>query len=863
MGICRACIVDGCEVCTSKGEDTCAKCQSGYTLKDGMCENNNKYKWYAVFAVVGFMFLFFCAYMAELFFLRARVNEEGLTQALAARSQAKPRQPKDANGERHLWPLLTNLMKEPHVCGVGLQLQFNFQTAIIVWAFAVAVAWALLAYFVDDALFILGTRRAITARQNCILVAWGFETQQRLMWTKIDFMVGLYIVTFLLCMAFGIRQLRLFQQVDQAHSTHKDFAARIRNLPLLDGEEDVEVALKKAIEQATEQEVVGVSVCWDFAEHEDDLMGLVESDLREKELAANPPPAPVVGQEPEEPQSWFAKMECTYLPDLAGGADKIVAKGKMTEEEKTQAEEASGESDEIAEVKEVDVSTILKQLKTCPDAYAVFRTEQSRDKAVENASQLNHGGISFKGNTITLNASRVEPQSVKWPNCSNTDLWFKAKRILTGLGVIGTGLAVWVVCFYLPYAWFSLTFNYSYGREPGFAAGMTFSMIVVAGNLLMYQVCSLTAENARFIYVDDKEVCYMLCYCFACVFNVVLDLVCTYMVAYRINVGLRMKTYDGTLLQNVQAFSARFETYAMQRTLANNLYAYAFPATFLIGFLIEPVATYYVPYKVIGKIISSQPSIKGLVAEKLLPVAIIGTEMDLSRYADILLNVMIAVLIFFFPGGFNISMFMALGLCHILIYAIDHYRVIRCITAVHYADKMVDWWAQWLLSIPVACMLSCFVFKANCQPGYFCLDDQQTIEACAAAFFFHIVLHTLCLKFLVPKFGLTAPSDDAEVDYKSVSERLACSWFTSNPIYCLRSQYFYQHDPPCTYYLPGKEHLMQVHEEIGLYFKDAPAPSEDYNAPHVTLDDIQSGVEDIKLHFSPKAASDKEDDTQK
>jgi hypothetical protein len=25
--------------------------------------------------------------------------------------------------------------------------------------------------------------------RNCILVAWGFETQQRLMWTKIDFVV--------------------------------------------------------------------------------------------------------------------------------------------------------------------------------------------------------------------------------------------------------------------------------------------------------------------------------------------------------------------------------------------------------------------------------------------------------------------------------------------------------------------------------------------------------------------------------------------------------------------------------------------------------------------------------------------------
>jgi len=136
------------------------------------------------------------------------------------------------------------------------------------------------------------------------------------------------------------------------------------------------------------------------------------------------------------------------------------------------------------------------------------------------------------------------------------------------------------------------------------------------------------------------------------VFNVALDLITTYMVAYRINVGLRMKTYDGTLLENLQQFSDRFESYAMQRTLANNLYAYAFPATFLIPFLIEPVATIYAPYKMMMAIVRTQPSMKGFMAERLLGSLVF----DLSRYADLMLDVMIAVLIFFFPGGMNCGM---------------------------------------------------------------------------------------------------------------------------------------------------------------------------------------------------------------
>ena len=38
MGICRACIIYGCAECTTDGQDTCARCESGYSLSDkGTC----------------------------------------------------------------------------------------------------------------------------------------------------------------------------------------------------------------------------------------------------------------------------------------------------------------------------------------------------------------------------------------------------------------------------------------------------------------------------------------------------------------------------------------------------------------------------------------------------------------------------------------------------------------------------------------------------------------------------------------------------------------------------------------------------------------------------------------------------------
>lgn len=77
----------------------------------------------------------------------------------------------------------------------------------------------------------------------------------------------------------------------------------------------------------------------------------------------------------------------------------------------------------------------------------------------------------------------------------------------------------------------------------------------------------------------------------------------------------------------------------MQRILTNNLCAYAFSATFLIGFVAEPIATVYAPFKVACQIIGSQPSVGGFIAEQRMPALIIGTEYDFSRYVDVRPNV--------------------------------------------------------------------------------------------------------------------------------------------------------------------------------------------------------------------------------
>merc|ERR1719197_2036200 len=118
------------------------------------------------------------------------------------------------------------------VAGPGMLLHFRFQRFFIVWPFCCALVWVALAC-VHNELFILGTRKFGTPRHNCILVAWGYETQQRLMWTKVLFLVMVYVFSFISFLLFSVRQYRIYQDMDAKEKTMKKFALELDGLPEL------------------------------------------------------------------------------------------------------------------------------------------------------------------------------------------------------------------------------------------------------------------------------------------------------------------------------------------------------------------------------------------------------------------------------------------------------------------------------------------------------------------------------------------------------------------------------------------------------------------------------------------------------
>jgi len=885
-GICRTCYVQGCEHCKHDGTDTCLECANGYQWSHGKC--NYQFAWvkYAFFGFLGLSILVIIAWIVTLY-SRPIMNMATLVHALAVRSRTKLHQPlhlredengvegtRTANGRpRKLWPLTTNLCTTD-VAGPGLALHFNFQVALIIWAVVLALAWAALGLSVEyPTLFTLGTNRATTPWANCWVVQWGYRTQQRLMWTKVGYLMFVYFFTFVGAIFFGIYQLRRFELMDQHYTTHKDFCVMISGLPRLIGSvvPPIEEEIKKIIATASSQRVVGVSVCWDMADKEDLLMQLVEGELEKRDTELHGQSvARADASRPGMLTRMFSNIESIFLsPTVQKVMTKNSLHKSLPSRHSKKATLPDPKDEETGHVMVVDPILELHKLQTTSQAFVVFETEVARDAAVNAMSSGVE--VSNWGCTLNVEAASCEPDSLMWGNMHNESLKDKAKDIAWGVCVILFALFVWTVVFYLPFVWVALGGNYAHGQEPDFVASFTFGMVVVAGNALMYVVCGEVADRIHFQYIDSRELCYMGLYLFACVFNVALDMICAYYVAYYAMVGVDMKTYRGIPLQEVESFTERFETFAMQRELGHTLLSYTMPFTTLVPFLVEPFITIYLPWKIMVAIVRTKPEIQGVTAETYLRPLV----MDMSRYADLLLNVMLAVLIFFFPGGFNLTMFVGLAISHIYLYVFDHYRVLRSITACDFAGKNIDWWAQWVMCIPCGIVLACYVYKSNCggfmndvsEPSAhsehkpedggdtmnICEEGSGLVLRCLLAFICHVIVHTVLLLFLVPCFGRKqAPPRDEQ--YEHCARRLPMSWFSANPVHCLRSQFIYNHSPPCDYSMLGKQHLVRVNPRIGCYFSEkAMADTEDYTEP--SLEDLRQLASRKAVDAVPSLAS--------
>jgi len=851
---CRGPMVAFCTTPKLDGTDTCDVCMSGYALHhdDGQCYFSH---WTAIIiGTVIFVALFtvVIAWFTDMC-IREPVNADQVERAEAWRSRSKIMQ-QDADGTVHTYPTFSTNLCTTDVAGPGMMLHFRFQRFFIIWPLLVAMVWTALAIYEPD-LFILGTRKFGTPRHNCILVAWGYETQQRLMWTKVLFLAIVYVGSFIGFLWFSVDQDRQYKKLDVCEQTMKDFALELTGLPPLPGtDKNVEEDLKAAVEDALKENgiekgtVVGVSIAWNYQSSDGNLQENVDNacnaDLFERQIE----------WELEEKGQIKKFEERSKLPKKTQEAERKLVEDALAAEKEKGMEDATEDYGALrkwlyakekgvlgpddAEDDDERIVQMLQDLKTSDTAFVVFTTEKNKESALDS---LQEKGIKFKSkhaDEVTLSVTAVcnEPANLNWHNFGDPSPNAMMMRFWYGFFTVYVpALLIWFFCFYVPYAWSLYNFNYDNGAElPGYYS-IIFTIVVCGGNATMYVVCDLCCDIIGFRYKDTKQVTYMLMYLVACMINVFLDMVVTYYTALKVMVGLDFRTYHGVRLADIDVFTEQFETYAMQRSLGANTYSYAWPSTFFLCFVLEPFVTILVPYQLGKIIIRTHTEIRGTCAEAYL----MAFEFDLGRYADILLNVFLGILIFYFPGGYIWSLFYAMCFSHCFIYCFDHWRVLNVIPTVKIVSDAVDWWAQVMMCFCCAIILSCLVFKMNCETyaGY-CIQEFELLGACTVAGTAHFIVHFLLLYFLVPKLGERHdPVDNTEADmeFKAVAAYEPRTWFSANPVHCLRSKYIQLNATErkekiyCRVAAWGKEHLLQKNDAINCHFFRSAAEIETYD----------------------------------
>jgi len=263
-------------------------------------------------------------------------------------------------------------------------------------------------------------------------------------------------------------------------------------------------------------------------------------------------------------------------------------------------------------------------------------------------------------------------------------------------------------------------------------------------------------------------------------------------------IALGVRTDDGTEIRLLDGWNEIFEAYAMQRDVGSRLAAYAWPSTFLCPFMLEGPLTNMLPYILQRNLVRSKRGIVGQCAEKTM---MHFAPMDLSRYGDILLNVMLAVLMFFLPPGFLYQIIMGMLLSHIYIYLYDHWRVLRLVPAFTFTNNHMHRAAECLLAVPMGLLLVAGVFKSNCAVlsngiELPCSEGWMLFGRCLLGFAIHVCLHLYLLLCVIPRKQTSVAKEPSTIPYDVAAQKIPQTWFTTNAMHCLRSVYIYNHSKP-------------------------------------------------------------------
>lgn len=794
--VCRACRLAGCKKCQSGHDEVCLECAWGYGMKDGKCDFLlGKYATLGLTGVVGVVFLFVTIWYIELR-LRPTTNGLNLAHAETWLSQTRLRQPQAPDVGRALWPLSTNLCRDP-IAGPGTVVFFGFQSVVILWAFSLTAGFFITALVSDEYLLILGTRPVSNEVDMCEIVSSGHAHQLEAMTGKVAFCLFAYAFTFGGCVMYAIWSAFRFQSLDD-EETQKDFVAYCYDLPIMSGSQNVEDSFKDFFQSKSQQQVVGVSVCWQFHHVSEEVDSAVENDLEQLE-STRPAwqklmaPAAVTGGP-------------RFLKGVLGIVDRLLL--KMVQKE-------------VNKMTDNEIGKMLQGLHTSGCAFVVFETESARDQAVK---YFQDNPTCYEGcdRPVRLEVTESEPSSVVWNQFRENGQ--SHGRITSHLAMgsifILAFICLWTLVFYLPYAYYTHAEIVASGGNTEATGPRVsyyfFTVLVSVGQAILFTLCSEIAADAGFTNQDGIMTAYVVMYAVASFITIGLDVVVTGFLYYDALKISNVHTADGRLMSELSNFQEILESFPMQRQMGDMLWGYNWTGCFLLGFIIEPILLILVMGHVARHLVRTHPELQGRKAEWQMQDFL---PMDLGRYADIVINAILSSLCLLFAPGFTYYQFGAVACSHVYIYLYEHTRVLRATPAFCYSSISTDRVAQALMSIPCAIMLCAFRYKLQFVYNPSANDPTLWFQM-GFLFVFQVTVQSVLALKVIPAACQRTGHEMAKCTYQEVARESPDTWFTTNPIHCLRSKHIFKHSPFCRYHFIGKEHLQMANPKACAFFQD-------------------------------------------
>mmetsp|Transcript_115199 Transcript_115199/g.215756 ORF Transcript_115199/g.215756 Transcript_115199/m.215756 type:complete len:1065 (+) Transcript_115199:113-3307(+) len=605
--------------------------------------------------------------------------------------------------------------------------------------------------------------------------------------------LGVYIAVTLLCWVFSALQLRVAAGSFDEHCSMKEFAAVVSGLPasLVDGRELTEQVKEALLEESQQGEkwlelwqkysqkyedhmgdwddvppearfnVVGTSLAFDFYEHQDEVADEIHCLVNE--LTDNRPEQRLTtkGRLTNPEQQW------TLGTQRYG---QILDAVKLRQEQK----DSTRFFDKFLE-RMVGLEPDWEyMLHGSGKAFVVFNTQVARDAVVGRAQR---GELRFKWNskdkdgmtletTYKLDAmpAPCEPISVYWENFSDW-LHFQKKIGLGVLLMLATSL-MWMML-YLPYAAFYADLVVIPGLEPSFTQDMILGILIAVGNAVVSAVIERVTVWAGFIYKDTRDIAVLNLAFLGTLGNTAFDLAMVAVVAKGVQMEYSFKDND-----------VGYDTVA-----ANEVFKLIVPGYLLVPYLGGPFVDRCLPFFLAYILIrsSARVTLRSAVESMKMP------DFDICwRYADILNNTTICMVLLFFTSSKAWKVMCCLAAFLVLIYSIDKALLLKfATTSVYDTHRLSIAFARWWCAPTtlLAILVAYWGHRAKIM---------NTWYICLLLPLAHVAVYGLVMLAVEKKFGdhrrrLRWYPDVVREMRQASDGGEAWDFFNTNPIFCIRA----------------------------------------------------------------------------